>query len=204
MLKTLKTDVNTKLEALKTSYNQLMQVSEDITSIQMEHDAKLSALKEQLGAAEEVLITSDTMTLARKNKANVDSIKQDIDLQQTVSEITIAKKVAEAEALIDDCLAKHTELSHAYKPLDNEITALLNIRNYDEYKELMQSISDEDSDILGDLTRLLLRYGYIKQGVALYKGVHLSAGPLISYSKFSDLAHVLAPHKGNMNHLGIK
>lgn len=188
---TLVKEVEVKLEALEAVAKAIQTKEEEIEYFVQQGKQELAELSAEWHSQQNLLETAPDLTTAREIQAVKETIEKDINLQKTVNANKIRTVVSEIEDLAEDFRSAFYSVKKAYTALDLEVAQTINLRTLEETENLMRQISNRAGNVLGDFNRALIRQGIIKQGEALYKGLHLSQAPLNAYASYQKVVSSL-------------
>lgn len=188
---TLVKEVEVKLEALEAVAKAIQTKEEEIEHFVQQGKQELAELSTEWHSQQNLLEDAPDLTTAREIQAVKESIEKDITLQKALNDKKIKSAVNSIDDLAEDFRSAYYSVKKAYTALDLEVAQTINLRTLEETENLMRQISNRAGNVLGDFNRTLIRQGIIKQGEALYKGLHLSQAPLNAYASYQRVVSSL-------------
>lgn len=174
--------MDVKMQELETAQAEIKQAIQDVQDIKQEGNETVAEMQEQINELKESMKVAENIGEIKLLDKQVEGLEKDAKLQGMLVTGAVAKKKEELEQAFMTFFGLYKEASRAFKTLDKEYEETMSMRTYAEDVAKVDGYGNRINHLFSITARNLHSQGFVKQGQATYKGVHLSPTGLYSES----------------------
>lgn len=199
MLKELAVKID-EVKQASHAVNEFVELMDESVAEGVEAVAQLESL---IATKQEALNTFIDMAEARKAKAEINNLVEELELQKAVNVGKRSAMVAELEAVIGAFFAEHKKALFFYRNTDDYCLINTSLTELTATKELLQSFANGLAYSFAGVRNVLLDEGIVapENQNKVYNGIHL--GQVVKQTQLAEFATRVQSYINDLNRAGI-